>query len=128
MTPIPGTTRDALDTPFVWNNKPFVIIDTAGIRRMAKIDSPVERYSVFRSLRAADRCNVAFIVLDASDMPVSQDARIAGYVEEAGRGMVLVANKCDLIEGESKEELVLNNGSEGICPLYHMCLWFSCLP
>lgn len=99
VTPIPGTTRDALDTPFVWNNKPFVIIDTAGIRRMAKIDSPVERYSVFRSLRAADRCNVAFIVLDASDMPVSQDARIAGYVEEAGRGMVLVANKCDLIEG-----------------------------
>jgi GTP-binding protein len=83
VTPIPGTTRDALDTPFVWNDKRFVIIDTAGIRRMAKIDNPVERYSVFRALRAADRC----------------DARIAGYVEEAGQGMIIVANKCDLIQG-----------------------------
>ena len=99
VTPIPGTTRDALDTPFVWNDKRFVIIDTAGIRRMAKIDSPVERYSVFRALRAADRCDVALIVLDASEMPVSQDARIAGYVEEAGQGMIIVANKCDLLKG-----------------------------
>jgi len=99
VTPIPGTTRDALDTPFVRNNKRFVIIDTAGIRRMAKIDNPVERYSVFRALRAADRCDVALIVLDASEMPASQDARIAGYVEEAGQGMIIVANKCDLVKG-----------------------------
>lgn len=99
VTPIPGATRDALDTPFVWNDKRFVIIDTAGIRRMAKIRDPVERYSVFRALRAADRCDVAFIVLDASEMPASQDARIAGYVEEAGQGMIIVANKCDLITG-----------------------------
>ncbi len=97
VTPIPGTTRDALDTPFVWNDKRFVIIDTAGIRRMAKIDSPVERYSVFRALRAADRCDVALIVLDAQDAPASQDARIAGYVEEAGQAMIIVANKSDLI-------------------------------
>lgn len=99
VTPIPGTTRDALDTPFMWNDKHFVIIDTAGIRRMAKIDNPVERYGVFRALRAADRCDVALIVLDASEIPASQDARIAGYVEEAGCGMIIVANKCDLIQG-----------------------------
>ena len=102
VTSIPGTTRDAVDTPFMWNDKPFVIIDTAGIRRMAKIDSPVERYSVFRALRAADRCDVALVVLDASEAPASQDARIAGYVEEAGQGIVIVINKSDLLAGGSQ--------------------------
>ncbi|NLS45045.1 MAG: ribosome biogenesis GTPase Der [Firmicutes bacterium] len=99
VTSLPGTTRDAFDTPFIWNDKQFVIIDTAGIRRAAKIDSRVERYSVFRAIRAADRCDVALVILDSSNTPSSQDARIAGYAEEAGRGIVLVANKCDLIEG-----------------------------
>jgi GTP-binding protein len=97
VTAIPGTTRDAVDTSFVWNAKPFVIIDTAGIRRMARIDSSVERYSVFRALQAADRCDVALVVLDSREAPASQDARIAGYVEEAGRGIVIVVNKSDLL-------------------------------
>jgi GTP-binding protein len=103
VTAIPGTTRDAVDTPFMWNDKPFTIIDTAGIRRMSKIDSAVERYSVFRALRAADRCDVALVVIDGSEALASQDVRIAGYVEEAGQGIIIVLNKSDLLTEGSKE-------------------------
>ncbi len=101
VSPDPGTTRDAVDTPFTWAGRRFVIVDTAGIRRMAKVATPVERYSVLRALRAVERCDVALIVVDASAGVASQDARIAGHADEAGRACVIVVNKLDLVRGEA---------------------------
>ncbi|MCI1821613.1 MAG: GTP-binding protein, partial [Megasphaera sp.] len=80
----------------------FVLIDTAGMRRKGKIDIPVERYSVIRALRAVDRCDVAVLVLDATEGVTEQDKKIAGYAHEAGKGSIIVVNKWDLIDKDSK--------------------------
>ncbi len=99
---IPGTTRDAIDTPFEYNGKQYVLIDTAGIRRKKSIDdNTVERYSVIRSLDAIRRCDVALIVLDASEGMTEQDVKIAGYVKEQGKAALVVVNKWDLIEKDT---------------------------
>ncbi|MFZ5924632.1 MAG: ribosome biogenesis GTPase Der [Bacillota bacterium] len=98
--PDPGTTRDAVDTPFLWSGQRFIIIDTAGMRRMGKVTSPLERYSALRALKAVERCDVALMVVDASAGLASQDARIAGYADEAGRASVIVVNKWDLVQEE----------------------------
>lgn len=99
---IPGTTRDAIDTPFRYNGKDYVLIDTAGIRRKrAIVDETVERYSVIRSLAAIRRCDVALIVVDAEQGLSEQDVRIAGYVHEEGKASVLIINKWDLIEKDT---------------------------
>ncbi len=99
---IPGTTRDAIDTPFTYNGSDYVLIDTAGIRRKrAIVDETVERYSVIRSLAAIRRCNIALIVVDAVQGLSEQDVRIAGYVHEEGKASVLVVNKWDLIEKDT---------------------------
>ncbi len=99
---IPGTTRDAIDTPFTYNGKDYVLIDTAGIRRKrAIVDETVERYSVIRSLAAIRRCDVALIVVDAEQGLSEQDVRIAGYVHEEGKASVLIVNKWDLIEKDT---------------------------
>lgn len=97
VTPVPGTTRDAHDTEFTWRDRRFVIIDTAGIRRMGRAATRVERYSVLRALKAAERCDVAVAVIDAQGGPVSQDARIVGLADEAGRAVVMAVNKSDLL-------------------------------
>ena len=97
VSPEPGTTRDALDTPFTWRGRRFVVIDTAGMRRKARVKSPIERYSTLRAVRAVERCDV---VLDASEGLAAQDVRIAGYADEAGRASVIVLNKWDLVEKE----------------------------
>ncbi|MCI1821695.1 MAG: ribosome biogenesis GTPase Der, partial [Megasphaera sp.] len=81
---IPGTTRDSIDTHWQHEGSEFVLIDTAGMRRKGKIDIPVERYSVIRALRAVDRCDVAVLVLDATEGVTEQDKKIAGYAHEAG--------------------------------------------
>ncbi|MBO4848471.1 MAG: ribosome biogenesis GTPase Der [Clostridia bacterium] len=99
---IPGTTRDAIDTPFRYNEKDYVLIDTAGIRRKRAVgDENVERYSVIRSLAAIRRCEVALIVVDAEQGLSEQDVRIAGYVHEEGKASVLIVNKWDLIEKDT---------------------------
>jgi ribosome-associated GTPase EngA len=91
-----GTTRDAIDTHFVKDGMKFMLIDTAGMRRRGKIDEPVERYSVMRSLRAIDRADVVLMMIDASEGITEQDKKIAGYAHESGRGVVIVVNKWDI--------------------------------
>ncbi len=102
---IPGTTRDSIDTHWTHDDTKFVLIDTAGMRRKAKIDLPVERYSVVRALRAVDRSDIAVLVLDGVDGVTEQDKKIAGYVHEAGKGCIIVVNKWDLIDKDSKTSL-----------------------
>jgi GTP-binding protein len=97
---IPGTTRDAVDTRFDFNEQSVLLIDTAGIRRRGKIKGGVEKYSVLRSTRAIDRADIVLLVLDASEISTAQDTHIAGYVHEAAKGMIIIVNKWDLIENK----------------------------
>ena len=99
----PGTTRDAVDTVFNFRGQELLLIDTAGIRRRGRMSIGVEYYSLIRSLRAINRCDVALLVTDATEFITAQDAHIAGYIKQAGKGMVLVINKCDLVSEQSKE-------------------------
>jgi GTP-binding protein len=96
VTDVPGTTRDDIDVPFEFGGSSYVLVDTAGIRRKAKVKYRVETYGVVRSLRALDLCDVALVVLDGSEPIAEQDERIAGYAHERGRGVILVVNKWDL--------------------------------
>ncbi len=102
---IPGTTRDAIDTYFEQGDKKYLLIDTAGMRKKGKINEPTERYSVIRSLRAVDRSEVVLMVLDASEGITEQDKKIAGYAHEAGKAIVIVMNKWDLVEKDDKTML-----------------------
>ena len=102
---IPGTTRDAVDTYLKQDGITFVFVDTAGMRRRGKIDLPLERYSVIRTLRAVDRADVVLMLIDASEGVSEQDKKIAGYVHEAGRAAVIVVNKWDLVEKDDKTSL-----------------------
>ncbi len=102
VDPAPGTTRDAIDTPFVRGDRRFILVDTAGLRRKARVEEGVERYSVVRSLEAVDRADVVVLVLDASGPPVEQDQEIARYTAEQGRALVLAVNKWDLVSTTSK--------------------------
>lgn len=105
VSDVAGTTRDAIDTNFYDGDTRFTLIDTAGMRRKAKIDMPVERYSVMRSLRAVDRADVVLIVLSAPEGVTEQDKKIAGYAHESGKGCIIVVNKWDLIEKDDKTSL-----------------------
>lgn len=105
VSDIPGTTRDAIDTHFIKDGITFSLIDTAGMRRKGKIDLPVERYSVMRSLRAVDRSDVVLMIIDATSGVTEQDKKIAGYAHEAGKAVVIVVNKWDLIEKDDKTTL-----------------------
>ena len=96
----PGTTRDAVDTAFDFDGQNVLLIDTAGIRRRGKIKGGVEKYSVVRTFRAIDRAEVVLLVLDATEMVTSQDTHIAGYIQEAAKGIIIIANKWDLIENK----------------------------
>ncbi|AEG15401.1 GTP-binding protein engA [Desulfofundulus kuznetsovii DSM 6115] len=102
VSEIPGTTRDAIDTYFEREGRRYMLVDTAGIRRKSRIEEAVERYSVIRSLRAVDRCEVALVVLDALEGVTDQDKRIAGYAHEQGKASVLVVNKWDLVEKDNR--------------------------
>ncbi|MHB8124180.1 MAG: ribosome biogenesis GTPase Der [Desulfitobacteriaceae bacterium] len=99
---IPGTTRDAIDTPFEREGKHYILIDTAGMRRKGRIEELTEQYSVVRSLRAVDRADVILMLLDAPQGITEQDKKIAGYAHEAGKGIILTINKWDLIEKDDK--------------------------
>jgi GTP-binding protein len=96
----PGTTRDAVDTLFDFDGQNVLLIDTAGIRRRGRVQAGVERYSVIRSLRAIDRADIALLVLDATEIATSQDTHIAGYIQQAVKGIIIIVNKWDLIENK----------------------------
>ncbi|HHY37141.1 MAG TPA: ribosome biogenesis GTPase Der [Firmicutes bacterium] len=98
----PGTTRDAIDTLLERGDRRYLLIDTAGLRRPARIAGPTEKYSVLRALRAIDRCDVALLVIDATQGVTEQDKRIGGYAHETGCGLMLVINKWDLIEKDDR--------------------------
>ena len=99
----PGTTRDAIDTTIEWGRSEIVLIDTAGIKRRGKVANgpAAEKYSTMRALKAITRADVAVLVLDAADGLTAQDAHVAGYVIEEGRGLVIAVNKWDIIEDKT---------------------------
>lgn len=101
VSPVAGTTRDAIDTHLTWHGEPIILIDTAGIRRRGRIDQGVEQYSVLRALRAMKRANVCLLLIDAMDGVTSQDAHIAGYILEEMKSVVVLINKWDAIEKDS---------------------------
>ncbi len=98
---VQGTTRDAIDTPFVHDGKPYVIVDTAGIRKRGKVYESVEKYSVLRAMTAIERCDAVLFVIDAEAGIREQDKHVAGYAVEAGKPVVIVVNKWDAIEKDN---------------------------
>ncbi len=99
---VPGTTRDAIDTELEFMDKRVLLIDTAGIRKRGQIETGIEQYSVIRSMHAIDRCDVALLVLDATEMFSAQDTHIAGYIQQAVKGIVIIVNKWDLVTHENQ--------------------------
>ena len=104
VSTIPGTTRDAIDTLFEFEGESVLLIDTAGIRRRGRQERGVEKYSVLRSLQAISRADVALLVLDATELLTAQDSHVAGYIQQATKGVVVVVNKWDLLEDGNKQE------------------------
>ncbi len=100
VSPIAGTTRDAIDTEFNYNNEKYVVIDTAGMRKKGKVYENIEKYSLLRSLKAIDRSNVCVLVIDAKEGIIEQDKHIAGYAINSGKAIVIAVNKWDLIENK----------------------------
>jgi GTP-binding protein len=99
--PTPGTTRDSIDTPFTCNRKPYLLIDTAGIRRKGRISLQIETYSVVDALRSIERADVVLMVLNAEEGVVEHDAKIAGYAYEAGKPCIFVVNKWDAVQKDN---------------------------
>lgn len=101
VSPIAGTTRDSIDTPFEKDGDKYILIDTAGIRRKNKVSEDIERYSVIRAVAAIERCDVCLLMIDASEGLTEQDKKIAGVAHEAGKGVVIAVNKWDLVAKET---------------------------
>lgn len=104
VSEVPGTTRDAIDTEIEYKDRKLVLIDTAGIRRRGRIGPGVEKFSVLRSSRAIDRCDVALILIDAVEGITAQDTHIAGEVAELAKGVVIIINKWDLAQAQHRAE------------------------
>ena len=107
VSDIPGTTRDTIDTEVLHNGQRLVLLDTAGIRRRGRIGPGVEKYSVLRSHRAIDRCDVAVLMVDGLEGITAQDAHIAGYIHDAAKGIIIVINKWDLVRERRRAALEL---------------------
>ena len=101
VSPIAGTTRDAIDTTVTRNGREYVFIDTAGLRRKSKIKEELERYSIIRTVTAVERCDLAILIIDAEEGVTEQDAKIAGIAHERGKGVIIAVNKWDLIEKDN---------------------------
>jgi GTP-binding protein len=97
----PGTTRDAVDTPFLREGQKYIFVDTAGIRRKSKVTARLEKYSAIKALKSVERCDVALILLDGFEGLTEQDARIVEFAAESGRAIILLVNKWDLVEKDS---------------------------
>ena len=102
VSDIAGTTRDAIDTEIVHDDREYVFIDTAGLRRKSRIKEELERYSIIRAVTAVERSDVVLVVIDAAEGVTEQDAKIAGIAHERGKGIVIVVNKWDAIEKDDK--------------------------
>ena len=102
VSPVAGTTRDAIDTQFTYRGREIVAIDTAGMRRRGLVEQGIEKYSVIRAVGAVDRSDISLIVLDASELATAQDTHIAGLAWEMGRGVMVVVNKWDLREEQDR--------------------------
>ena len=100
VSPIAGTTRDAIDTELVWEGQKITLIDTAGIRRRGKVEVGVEKYSVLRAIGAIERSDVALLILDATGGITAQDAHVAGFILEAYKSVAVIVNKWDAVEGK----------------------------
>ena len=101
VSPIAGTTRDAIDTVYNYEDQEYVLIDTAGMRKKGKVYESTEKYSVLRALKAIERSNVVLVVIDAEEGIIEQDKKVAGYAHEAGKAIVIVVNKWDTVEKDS---------------------------
>ena len=116
VSPLAGTTRDAIDTPLKWHNQDITLIDTAGIRRRGRIEPGVEKFSVIRAMKAIERCDVALLVMDAELGVTEQDEHIAGYVVDEHRSLVIVVNKWDSVE---KDASTINQFTDSIREKLH---------
>ena len=101
VSPIAGTTRDSIDTPFSFEGNDFTLIDTAGLRRRSKVYDSIEKFSVIRAIAAIERCDICILMIYAMEGITEQDKKIAGIAHEAGKGMMIVINKWDLVEKET---------------------------
>lgn len=102
VSDIAGTTRDAVDTSIIWNEKEYIFIDTAGLRRKSRIKEELERYSIIRTVTAVDRADVVIVVIDALEGVTEQDAKIAGIAHERGKGVIIAVNKWDALDKDDK--------------------------
>lgn len=109
VSDIEGTTRDAIDTPFEKEGQKYCVVDTAGMRKKGKIYENVEKYSVLRALSAVEKSDVVLMVIDGNQGIIEQDKHVAGYAHEAGKAVILVVNKWDLIEKDSKTMKKMEN-------------------
>ncbi len=101
VSPIAGTTRDSIDTPFEFEGHQYTLIDTAGLRKRSKVNDSIEKFSVIRAIAAIERCDICILMIDAVEGITDQDKKIAGIAHEAGKGMMIVINKWDLIHKET---------------------------
>ena len=102
VSDIAGTTRDAVDTPVVWKEKEYILIDTAGLRRKSKVKEELERFSIIRTVSAVERADVVVVMIDAEEGVTEQDAKIAGIAHDRGKGIIIAVNKWDAIEKDDK--------------------------
>ena len=103
VSPLPGTTRDPVDTELIYDGIPVVLVDTAGIRRKSSARDRLEQYSLMRGIHAMERADAVLLVIDASTGVLAQDQHVAGYALEAGKGLVIVVNKIDLVEPTARK-------------------------
>jgi len=101
VSDIAGTTRDSIDTPFERDGQKYTLIDTAGIRRRSKVNDEIEKFSVIRAMAAIERCDVALMVIDGTEGLTEQDKKIVGLAHEAGKGIIVIVNKWDIVEKET---------------------------
>ncbi len=104
VSEISGTTRDSVDTLLIHKDKNYLLIDTAGIRRKGKTREKLEKFSILKALSALDRCDIAVVLIDGSEGITEQDATVIGYTQDAGRGLVLLVNKWDLVADDRKRQ------------------------
>jgi GTP-binding protein len=100
----PGTTRDSLDAVIRWDDKEILLVDTAGIKRRGRVSAGIDYYSLIRAFQAVNHCDVALLLIDASEFITAQDMHIAGYIIEFGKGILLLVNKWDLVPQEHRQE------------------------
>jgi len=101
---VPGTTRDAIDSLIEWQGQPILLVDTAGARRRTRIHERIEQTSVMIALKSIERAEIAILVVDATEGMADQDSRLAQYVWERGRGLIIVINKWDAVSSEKKRQ------------------------